>query len=75
MLIKGRLSRADIGSAARSVKWKSDGWGEQTLTPDMVQMKYDKEGKYLRSTFGASTTGLYYRRDGTLRILVGSLLF
>lgn len=57
MLIKGRLSRADVGASARSVKWKSDGWDEQTLTPDMVQMKYDKDGKYLNSTFGASTTG------------------
>lgn len=56
-LIKGRLSRADIAASARSVKWKSDGWQEQTVTPDMVHMKYDKDGRYLSSTFGASTAG------------------
>ncbi len=55
-LLKGRVSRTDVAASARSVKWKSDGWQEQTLTKDMVQMEYGKDGMYLRSTFGASTT-------------------
>ncbi|HNN93186.1 hypothetical protein [Haliangium sp. UPWRP_2] len=56
-LIKGRLSRADIAAAAGSVKWRSDGWQEQTVTKDMVHIQYDQDGRYLSSTFGASTAG------------------
>ncbi len=56
LLLKGRVSRADVAASARNVKWKSDGWQEQIVTKDMVQMEYGKDGLYLRSTFGASTT-------------------
>ena len=57
-LIKGRrLSRADIAASARSVKWRSDGWQEQTVTPDMVHIKVRQRRRYLSSTFGASTAG------------------